>query len=100
MVNVGTVNVGRGMSGTLIDAFPSPGVVLDEVVGASDVVVATVVDVVVGAVVVVLDVDVDDEVVGRLGGGGSGGNSMSPRSGNASCEQSTGSPVSPSTRLQ
>jgi hypothetical protein len=98
MVKVGTVNVGRGMSGTLIDASPSPGVVLDEVVDTTDVVVATDVEVVVGAVVVVLDVDV--VVVGRLGGGGSGGNSMSPKSGKASCEQSTGTPVSPSTKLQ
>ena len=58
-----------------------------------------------GTVVVVLDevveVDVDvDDVVGSDGGGGRGGRSMSPRSGKASWEQSRGSPVRPSTKLQ
>jgi hypothetical protein len=48
--------------------------------------------VVAGCVVVVV-------VVGREGGGGSGKSSMG-RSGNPSCEQSTGTPVSPSTKLQ
>lgn len=42
---------------------------------------------------------VDVVVVGSDGGGGRGGRSM-PRSGNASWEQSMGSPVRPSTKLQ
>ena len=52
-----------------------------------------------GTLVVVVEVVVVD-VVGSEGGGGSGGSSMSPSSGNASCEQSRGSPVRPSTKLQ
>jgi hypothetical protein len=48
----------------------------------------------------VVDVAVGTVVVGRDGGGGSDGTGTSGRSGNASCEQSIGSPVSPSTKLQ
>jgi hypothetical protein len=50
--------------------------------------------------VVDVDVAVGTVVVGRDGGGGSDGTGTSGRSGNASCEQSIGSPVSPSTKLQ
>jgi hypothetical protein len=51
-------------------------------------------------VVDVVEVVVDDEVVGSVGGGGSVGNGMSPRSGKPSWLQSTGTPVRPSTKLQ
>jgi CBS domain-containing protein len=68
-----------------------PGVVV--VVDAGD--VEDVVDEDVGTVV-----DEVDEVVGNDGGGGRDGNGMSPTSGNASCEQSMGCPVRPSTNAQ
>jgi hypothetical protein len=99
MVKEGTLTV--GVTSSL--AAPIPGIVVevDEVlVDVEDVLDVLVLDVLVlgegvvelGAVLVV--------VVGRDGGGGRGGNSMSPRSGNCSWEQSTRSPVSPSTKLQ
>lgn len=90
--------------GSPVPTLPAPGKVVD--------VVDVVVDVDVEDVEEVVEVDVeevvDDEVVvldvvvvvGRDGGGGRGGNSMSPRSGNSSWEQSTGSAVSPSMKAQ
>jgi hypothetical protein len=63
-----------------------------DVVEATVVLVETVDVVVLGSASVVV-------VVGREGGGGSGGRSK-PRSGNSSWEQSTGSPVRPSTNEQ
>lgn len=94
---------------TALELSSSPGMVtgVDVDVELDDVdVEVDVLDVVVvsdGRVVVVLGdvvvVDVDD-VVGSDGGGGSGGSSMSPRSGKASWEQSMGSPVRPSMKLQ
>ena len=69
-----------------------------EVVVVSDGRVVVVLDVVV-EVLVVDDGSVVVVVVGSDGGGGRGGRSMS-RSGNASWEQSMGSPVRPSMKLQ
>lgn len=71
-----------------VDVEVESGSVVDVVVVDVDVVVGSgkVVDVVV--------------VVGRDGGGGSDGTEMSPSSGNCSWEQSIGTPVSPSTKLQ
>lgn len=71
-------------------------VVLELVVVVSDGGRVVVLEVV---LVVVVDVITVVVVVGRDGGGGRGGRSM-PRSGNASWEQSIGSPVRPSTKLQ
>lgn len=90
------------MSGTSIDALPRPMVVglVDEGLVDEGLVDDGVVDDGGTELDVVVDVDVELDVVGRVGGGGRGGNSMSPRSGKSSCEQSTGSPVSPSMKLQ
>lgn len=90
------------MSGTSIDALPRPMVVglVDEGLVDEGLVDDGVVDDGGTELDVVVDVDVELDVVGSDGGGGRGGNSMSPRSGKSSCEQSTGSPVSPSMKPQ
>ncbi|HEX2042024.1 MAG TPA: hypothetical protein VHF24_05235 [Acidimicrobiales bacterium] len=80
-----------GAEGRVVDVGGAPGRVV--VTEGRVVVVAggRVVDVVLGTLVV---------VVGREGGGGSDGTGTSGTWGNGSCEQSSGSPVSPSTKLQ
>jgi hypothetical protein len=73
--------------------------VVDVTVGDVGVVLSRPVVVVVSGLVVVV-VGGTVVVVGRDGGGGSDGTGTSGRSGKGSWEQSSGSPVSPSTKLQ
>jgi hypothetical protein len=72
----------------------------DDVLEVEVVVVSGGSDVVVVEVLVVETLVVEVLVVGSDGGGGRGGSSKSPRSGKASWEQSSGSPVRPSTKAQ